>query len=118
MQIAISWLLKVLAINSACCFLKSSLISFAYPPAVSASLSSSLSTITNLPPRLSTCSLAASLTSVAETTAPNLFAVAIACRPATPAPNTITFAGAIVPAAVIIIGIALLKLLDASMTAL
>ena len=70
---------------------------------------SSSSTITNLPPKLSTCSFAAILTSVAETIAPSLFAVAIACKPATPAPNTITFAGAIVPAAVIIIGIALLN---------
>ena len=39
-----------------------------------------------------------------ETTAPSRFAVAIACRPATPAPSTITFAGATVPAAVVIIG--------------
>ena len=38
------------------------------------------------------------------TTAPSRFAVAIACRPATPAPSTITFAGATVPAAVVIIG--------------
>ena len=46
------------------------------------------------------------LTSVAETIAPNLLAVAIACNPATPAPTTKTFAAGTVPAAVIIIGIA------------
>ena len=40
-------------------------------------------------------------TSNAETTAPSRRAVAIACRPATPAPSTSTFAGATVPAAVI-----------------
>ena len=38
------------------------------------------------------------------TTAPRRFAVAIACRPATPAPSTSTFAGETVPAAVVIIG--------------
>ncbi len=38
------------------------------------------------------------------TTAPSRLAVAIAWRPATPAPSTITFAGATVPAAVVIIG--------------
>src|SRR5207244_2061959 len=42
----------------------------------------------NLAPRLSTCSLAAGRTSVAVTTAPSRRAVAIACRPATPAPMT------------------------------
>ena len=47
--------------------------------------------------------------SVANTTAPILFAVAIACNPATPAPTTNTFAAGIVPAAVIIIGIAFSK---------
>ena len=36
------------------------------------------------------------LTSVAKTTAPILFAVAIACKPATPAPTTNTFAAGIV----------------------
>ena len=39
-----------------------------------------------------------------ETTAPRRFAVAIAWRPATPAPSTSTFAGLTVPAAVVIIG--------------
>ena len=38
------------------------------------------------------------------TTAPSRLAVAIAWRPATPAPSTITLAGATVPAAVVIIG--------------
>ena len=38
------------------------------------------------------------------TTAPNRRAVAIAIRPATPAPNTHTLLGAIVPAAVVSIG--------------
>ena len=38
------------------------------------------------------------------TTAPRRFAVAIACRPATPAPSTITLAGVTVPAAVVSIG--------------
>ena len=56
-------------------------------------------------PRLSHCSAAARLTSVADTTAPNLLAVAMACKPATPTPITKTFAGATVPAAVIIIAI-------------
>jgi NAD(P) transhydrogenase subunit alpha len=40
----------------------------------------------------------------AVTTAPSRLAVAIACRPATPAPITSTFAGGTVPAAVISIG--------------
>ena len=40
----------------------------------------------------------------ASTFAPSLLAVAIACSPATPAPSTSTFAGGIVPAAVIIKG--------------
>ena len=53
----------------------------------------------NFPPRLSTCSLDAALTSVAETIAPNLLAVAIACNPATPAPITKTLAASTVPAA-------------------
>ncbi|CAB4578361.1 unannotated protein [freshwater metagenome] len=48
-----------------------------------------------------TSSAEAGRTSYAETTAPNLFAVAIACSPATPAPNTTTLAGVTVPAAVI-----------------
>ena len=37
------------------------------------------------------------------TIAPRRFAVATACRPATPAPSTITLAGGTVPAAVVII---------------
>src|SRR5207245_7419114 len=57
-----------------------------------------------LGPRLSTCSLAAGRTSVAVTIAPSRRAVAIACRPATPAPITKTFAAGTVPAAVIIMG--------------
>ncbi|CAB4802815.1 unannotated protein [freshwater metagenome] len=40
-------------------------------------------------------------TSYADTTAPSRRAVAIACRPATPAPRTTTCAGVTVPAAVI-----------------
>ena len=59
---------------------------------------------TNFAPRLSISSRAAGRTSVAETTAPIRLAVAIACRPATPAPTTKTLAGVTVPAAVIIIG--------------
>ena len=51
-----------------------------------------------------TCSATAGRTSNAETTAPSRRAVAIAWRPATPAPITSTRAGAIVPAAVISIG--------------
>ena len=58
----------------------------------------------NFAPRLSTCSLAAGRTSVAVTMAPSRRAVAIACRPATPAPMTNTLAAGTVPAAVIIIG--------------
>src|SRR5690606_5713476 len=53
----------------------------------------------NLAPSDSTCSPAAARTSVALTTAPRRLAVAIACRPATPAPITKTFAGRTVPAA-------------------
>ena len=60
----------------------------------------------NFPPKLSTCSFDAALTSVAETIAPNLLAVAIACKPATPAPIIKTLAAGTVPAAVIIIGTA------------
>ena len=59
---------------------------------------------TNLAPRLSVSSRAAGRTSVAVTTAPIRRAVAIACRPATPAPTMNTLAGVTVPAAVIIIG--------------
>ena len=72
----------------------------------------------NFPPRLSTCSLVAALTSVADTTAPSLFAVAIACKPATPTPSIITFAGFTLPAAVIIIGKAFPNCSAASITLL
>ena len=58
----------------------------------------------NLPPKDSTCSLVSGLISDTSTTAPKRFAVAIACKPATPAPNIKTLQGRIVPAAVIIIG--------------
>ena len=51
----------------------------------------------NFPPKLSTCSFDAILTSVAKTIPPILFAVAIACNPATPAPTTKIFAAGIVP---------------------
>ncbi len=55
-------------------------------------------------PRLSTCSLTAGRTSKASTTAPSRRAVAIAWRPATPAPSTSALAGRIVPAAVVNMG--------------
>ncbi len=71
-----------------------------------------------VPPRLSTCSLVAGRTSVALTMAPMRLAVAMACRPATPTPITSTRAGAMVPAAVIIIGMARPKVAAASTTAL
>ena len=58
----------------------------------------------NLAPNDSVCSLVSIRISVASTTAPNLFAVAIACKPATPTPNINTLDGVIVPAAVIIKG--------------
>ena len=60
----------------------------------------------------------ADLTSVADTTAPNLFAVAMACNPATPTPKTITLAGLTRPAAVIIIGKAFPNCSAASITLL
>ena len=106
-QIIISCFFTVSFNNSSCFFLKSSLASFAYPPSVSKFSASS--TNTNFPPKLSTCSLEAKRTSVADTTPPSLFAVAIACKPATPAPIIKNFAGVTVPAAVIIIGTALLN---------
>jgi hypothetical protein len=61
--------------------------------------------------------LAAGRTSVALTTAPSRRAVAIACRPATPAPITNTLAAGTVPAAVIIIGSARSYSAAASITA-
>ena len=54
----------------------------------------------NVPPIEATSSADAGRTSLAETRAPSRFAVPIAWRPATPAPSTSTFAGGIVPAAV------------------
>ena len=58
----------------------------------------------NLAPSDSTCSFTLGRTSLASITAPRRFAVAIACKPATPTPITNTRAAEIVPAAVIIIG--------------
>src|SRR3989442_6947831 len=58
----------------------------------------------NVAPSDCTSSLTAGRTSYDETTAPRRRAVAMACRPATPAPMTRTRVGATVPAAVIIIG--------------
>ena len=74
--------------------------------------------MTNDAPRLSTCSFTAGRTSVALTIAPRRRAVATACNPATPAPSTNTRAGGIVPAAVIIIGMARANSAAASITAL
>ena len=54
----------------------------------------------NVAPIERTSSAEAGRTSYASTTAPRRRAVAIACRPATPAPSTSTLAGATVPAAV------------------
>ena len=71
----------------------------------------------NLPPSEATCSLAAGRTSVALTTAPRRLAVAMACKPATPAPITNTRAAGTVPAAVIIMGMARSNCSAASMTA-
>ncbi len=55
-------------------------------------------------PSDSICSFTAERTSKAWTIAPSRRVVAIACRPATPAPSTSTFAGRTVPAAVVSIG--------------
>ncbi len=54
----------------------------------------------NRPPRDSTCSLTASRMSETSTMAPRRLAVAIAWRPATPAPMITTREGGMVPAAV------------------
>ena len=81
----------------------SSLSSAAYPPPPSV-LMPPRSTSRNFAPSERTCSPAAARTSYASTTAPSRRAVAMACRPATPAPMTNTFAGGMVPAAVISIG--------------
>ena len=72
----------------------------------------------NLAPSDSICSFTAGRTSEASITAPSRLAVAIACRPATPAPRITTRAALIVPAAVIIIGINLWYALAARITAL
>ncbi|VVE59233.1 hypothetical protein PTE30175_05407 [Pandoraea terrae] len=58
----------------------------------------------NLAPSDSICSLTAGRTSEASMTAPSRLAVAMACRPATPAPSTTMRAALTVPAAVISIG--------------
>ena len=55
-------------------------------------------------PTLSICSFTSGRTSVATTFAPRRLAVAMACRPATPAPITKTLAGNTIPAAVVSIG--------------
>ena len=75
-------------------------------------------TSTNFAPKLWTCSLTSGRISNASTTAPRRREVAIACKPATPAPITNTLAGLIVPAAVVNIGKNLGKAADASKTAL
>ena len=62
-------------------------------------------------------SLAAGRTSVADTRPPSRRAVAMACRPATPAPMMKTFAAGTVPAAVISIGKPRSKVAAASITA-
>ena len=88
---------------SSFCFCKNSAeTSEAYPP--STFTSSAPSTVKNLPPKDSTCSLVSGRTSLTSTTAPSLLAVATACNPATPAPKIRTLAGVIVPEAVIING--------------
>ncbi len=84
-----------------CCACSSGVSSRAYPPSVS---SVRMPSSRNAAPRLSTCSFTAGRTSNEDTTAPSLRAVAIACRPATPAPMTSARTGAIVPAAVMSIG--------------
>ncbi len=84
-----------------CCACCSGVSSVAYPPAVS---SVRTPRSRNVAPRLCTCSATAGRTSKAETTAPSRLAVAIACRPATPAPITSARTGAIVPAAVMSMG--------------
>ena len=72
----------------------------------------------NFPPNDSTCSFVSGLISETSTMAPNLFAVAIACNPATPAPIITTRDGLIVPAAVISNGKILPNALAPSKTAL
>ena len=89
--------------SSAACWraCSSGVSSRAYPPSVS---SPTIPRSRNAAPSDSTCSRVAGRTSKPETTPPSRRAVAIAWSPATPAPSTSTFAGAIVPAAVVSIG--------------
>ena len=95
--------LATLSAIRCCCFcLYSSLCSTAYPPAALASAAPSTST--NFAPKLCTSSFTAGLVSNTSTTAPSRLAVAIACKPATPAPSINILAGAILPAAVMNIG--------------
>ena len=84
-----------------CCACCSGVSSLAYPPAVS---SARTPRSRKVAPRLCTCSATAGRTSNAETSAPRRRAVAIAWRPATPAPMTSARTGAIVPAAVMSMG--------------
>ena len=72
-----------------------------------------LSIFTNFAPKLLTCSSTTGRVSNASTRAPRRFAVAIACKPATPTPITNTLSGEIVPAGVIIIGIILFMVVAA-----
>ena len=84
-----------------CCSARSSSVSWrAYPPSPAALTPRSR----NLPPSDSICSRVSGRTSKPSTCAPRRRAVAIACRPATPAPTIKTFDGRIVPAAVVSIG--------------
>ena len=75
-HMTISIFFKVSFNNSSCFFLNSSEASFAYPPSVTKFSAPSI--LKNYPPKLSTCSYEAVLTSVAKTIAPILLAVAIA----------------------------------------
>ena len=63
-----------------------------------------MSISTKRAPRERTCSATVGRVSNASTRAPSRLAVAMACRPATPAPITNTRAGGMVPAGVIIMG--------------
>ena len=73
---------------------------------------------TYFPPTLSICSFTSGRTSVAVTWAPSRLAVAMAWRPATPAPITNTLAGGTMPAAVMNMGKYLLSSAAASSTPL
>ena len=114
--IIISALATLSAILAFCLSKNSSDCSTAYPPALLASAAPSTST--NFPPRLITSSFTAGLVSKTSTTAPKRLPVAIACNPATPAPNIRIFAGGMLPAAVINMGKYLGNKLAASNTAL